>query len=127
MTPLELAISELSSRRVLSSVPQARTTTRALTDISRRGEAVDEVGFVDQAGVLIDGELAHDDIGDGAEFAGGEGVGQKEIDAAGEAVDALGAAWLCRRGRLFAYPHRRSAAMQPVHGESSGTKLPSGY
>jgi len=56
------------------------------------GEAVNEMSFVDQACVLIYAKLAHDDVRDCAEFAGCEGVGQEQVDGAGETVDSERAA-----------------------------------
>ena len=110
---------------MLSSVPAARTTTRALHLHLAAREAVDEVASVGLAGVLVDGELAHDGVGDGGELAGLLGVRQQQIDRACKAIAA-------QRTPLLADRHveRLAAAMNRCidsdHGSLSRTKLPSG-
>ena len=59
------------------------------------------MGFVDEAGVLVDAELADDDVGNRLQLAGGEGVGQQQVDGAGEAVDAERGALAAERNASF--------------------------
>ena len=50
--------------------------------------AVDKMHAVGEAGVLIDGDFAHDGVLNDIELASGERVGQKQIDGTGETVSA---------------------------------------
>src|SRR3981189_153235 len=110
MTPLEFASLELSNKRVLSSVPAAQRNTWAFSRHPPSQKTIDEGGFFYQACIFIYAEFANHYVRDCFQPAGSEGVRQKKVDRACQAVDPKGATRFADR-----HPHLFSRRDKALH------------